>query len=70
MKLSKQHANYQSEITQFIDSLKAKNPNLEASQLAGRALLWDKNPIDLEQQARNQASHVDQQAYPYQNKVR
>lgn len=70
MKLSKQHANYQSEITQFIDSLKEKNPNLEESQRAGRALLWDRSPIDLDQQARNEASQVNQQAYPYQNKVR
>jgi aspartate ammonia-lyase len=70
MKLSKQHSNYQSEITQFIAALKEKNPNLEESQRAGRALLWDKSPIDLEQQARNQDSRINQQAYPYQNKVR
>ena len=70
MKLSKQHSNYQSEATQFINSLKEKNPNLEESQRAGRALLWDKSPIDLEQQARNKASNVSQQAYVYQNKLK
>lgn len=70
MKLSKQHSNYQSEITQFISALKEKNPQLEESQRAGRALLWDKSPIDLDQQARNQASKVDQQAYVYQNKLK
>ncbi|ABR91720.1 Uncharacterized conserved protein [Janthinobacterium sp. Marseille] len=70
MKLSKQHSNYQSEITQFISSLKEKNPNLEESQRAGRALLWDKSPIDLDQQARTKASNVSQQAYVYQNKLK
>ncbi|MDO8304425.1 DUF3460 family protein [Herminiimonas sp.] len=70
MKLSKQHSNYQSEITQFISALKEKNPHLEESQRAGRALLWDKSPIDLEQQARNQESSINQQAYPYQNKLK
>jgi hypothetical protein len=33
---------YQSDATQFIDQLKAKQPDLEARQRAGRALLWDK----------------------------
>ena len=33
---------YQSETTQFIDQLKAAKPTLEAEQLAGRGLLWDK----------------------------
>lgn len=67
---SKQHANYQSEITQFINELKEKNPDLDASQRAGRALLWDKAPIDLDQMDRAKASRVTQQAYVYQNKVR
>lgn len=70
MKLSKQFSSYQSEVTQFISSLKEKNPNLEASQRAGRALLWDKSPIDLDQQARIEASSVNQQAYVYQNKLK
>ena len=33
---------YKSDVTQFIDELKAKKPTLEAEQRAGRALLWDK----------------------------
>ena len=70
MKLSKQHTDYQSEATQFISSLKEKNPHLEESQRAGRALLWDKSPIDLDQQARTKASNVPQQAYVYQNKLK
>jgi hypothetical protein len=52
---------YESEITQFINELKRKNPHLEASQLAGRALLWDKAPIDLDQRERAEASAVKQQ---------
>ena len=67
---SKQQYNYQSEATQFINDLKQKNPNLEASQREGRALLWDKAPIDLDQMERTKSSRVTQQAYVYQNKVR
>jgi hypothetical protein len=70
MKLSKQFSNYQSEATQFIEGLKQKNPNLETSQREGRALLWDKKPIDLDQVKRTDASNVQQQPYVYQNKVR
>ena len=33
---------YRSDTTQFIDALKAENPQLEAQQRSGRALLWDK----------------------------
>jgi len=33
-------------------------------------LLWDKSPIDLDQQARTKASNVPQQAYVYQNKLK
>ena len=36
-------ADYSSEITQFIEQLKAEKPDLEARQRAGRALLWDKH---------------------------
>jgi hypothetical protein len=68
MKLSKQHSCYESEITQFIKSLKEKNPKLEEQQRAGRALLWDKAPIDLDTQARTRESRVKQQAYVYQTK--
>ena len=58
---------YKSEITQFIDELKAKRPTLEQEQRAGRALLWDK-PIDPELQAGYQAGKVPQQPYVYQTK--
>lgn len=67
---SKQQYNYESEATKFINELKQKNPNLEASQREGRSLLWDKAPIDLDQMDRTNASRISQQPYPYQNKVR
>ncbi len=68
MKLSKQYQQYESEITKFIKDLKQKNPKLEEQQREGRALLWDKAPIDLDTVERNEASRVKQQAYVYQNK--
>lgn len=58
---------YKSEVSQFIDELKAKKPTLEAEQRAGRALLWDK-PVDRQAQAEFQAAKVAQQAYVYQTK--
>lgn len=68
MKLTKQFQMYESEITQFINDLKKKNPKLEENQREGRALLWDKAPIDLDLTERNDESRVKQQAYVYQNK--
>lgn len=59
---------YESEATQFINGLKKQNPALEESQRAGRALLWDKSPIDLDWKRRNDDSRIKQQAYVYQNK--
>lgn len=68
MKLSKQFSRYESEITRFIKDLKEKNPKLEEQQRAGRALLWDKSPLDLDARDRAEKSSVKQQAYVYQNK--
>ncbi|MEM4987398.1 DUF3460 family protein [Collimonas sp. H4R21] len=67
MKFSKQINGYQSDITKFVEELKQNNPKLEEQQLAGRALLWDKTPIDLDSQLRTKESRVDQQPYVYQN---
>ncbi|GAC1413006.1 MAG: DUF3460 family protein [Burkholderiaceae bacterium] len=69
MKLTKQFQKYESEMTLFIKRLKAKNPGIEEAQRAGRALLWDKKPIELDQQARDRESLVPQQGYVYQNKL-
>ncbi|MFZ6657683.1 DUF3460 family protein [Undibacterium sp. TJN19] len=68
MKFSKQFQLYESEATQFIKSLKEANPALEQSQRDGRFLLWDKKPVDLDTQKRQQESRINQQAYVYQNK--
>ena len=63
------HTQYESEHTKFIKELKAKTPGMEERQQAGRALLWDKAPITLEEQRRVAESRLRQQAYPYQTKV-
>jgi hypothetical protein len=55
---------YTSEVTQFIDGLKAKKPTLEAEQRAGRALLWDKQ-LDRNAEQGFQDGRLDQQAYVY-----
>lgn len=59
---------YQSDITLFIDQLKAAKPTLEAEQREGRALLWDKN-IDRSAQADISEGNVAQTAYVYQTKI-
>ena len=59
---------YTSDVTQFIEELKAKKPTLEAEQRAGRALLWDKR-LDRDAQAEYGEAAVAQQPYVYQTKV-
>ncbi|MGH8778943.1 DUF3460 family protein [Paraburkholderia sp.] len=56
---------YQSDITQFINQLKDQKPTLEAEQRRGRSLLWDKQPVDLDERERQQASRVEQTPYVY-----
>ncbi len=58
---------YKSEVTSFIEELKAKKPTLEAEQRAGRALLWDRT-LDRSQQSEWQDAAVPQQPYVYQTK--
>jgi Protein of unknown function (DUF3460) len=58
---------YQSDVTRFIDQLKARKPSLEAEQRAGRALLWDR-AIDREAEATWRDAEVPQQPYVYQTK--
>ena len=55
---------YKSDVTNFIEELKAKKPSLEDEQRAGRALLWDK-PLDRGQLAQWQQARVPQQPYVY-----
>ena len=60
---------YSSDITQFIDELKAKKPDLEAEQRAGRALLWDKH-VDREAWSEYRDAQVPQKPYVYQTHVK
>jgi hypothetical protein len=59
---------YKSDISSFIDELKAKKPTLEEEQRAGRALWWDKR-LDRDQQEAWNRARVRQQPYVYQTKV-
>jgi hypothetical protein len=59
---------YKSEVTSFIEELKARKPTLEAEQRAGRALLWDRT-LDRSQQAEWRDAKVPQQPYVYQTKA-
>jgi hypothetical protein len=60
---------YKSDVTQFIETLKAAKPTLEAEQRAGRALLWDR-AIDRQAQADWRDAEVPQQPYVYQTKAK
>jgi hypothetical protein len=57
---------YKSDITLFIEDLKAKKPDLEAQQRAGRALLWDKH-VNRDAADEFRAGNVRQKPYVYQN---
>ena len=59
---------YKSDVTSFIEELKAKKPTLEAEQRRGRALLWDK-ALDRDAQAEYGEAKVPQQPYVYQTKI-
>ncbi len=58
---------YKSDVTSFIEELKAKKPTLEDEQRQGRALLWDKRQ-DIAAQADYSDANVPQQPYVYQTK--
>ena len=60
-----QRPHYTSEVTQFIEQMKAQKPQLEKEQRAGRALLWDK-PVDRDAQQEFKAAQVAQKPYVYQ----
>jgi hypothetical protein len=59
---------YESDLTRFMNELKAKNPQIAQGQAEGLAILWDKDPLDLDQRRRMLESRVKQQAYVYQSK--
>ena len=56
---------YRSEVTQFIDQLKAQDPALEAKQRQGRDLLWDKE-VSRSDWSDYRAAQVEQKSYVYQ----
>ncbi|KGC62133.1 hypothetical protein DM49_3246 [Burkholderia mallei] len=45
--------------------MKQQKPTLEEEQRKGRALLWDKQPIDLEERDAQQRARVRQTPYVY-----
>lgn len=55
---------YQSDVTQFIEQLKADQPDLEARQRAGRAIWWDKH-LDREALQQWRAAQLPAKPYPY-----
>ncbi len=59
---------YESEITKFIRELKTARPHLEAEQRKGRAIWWDKKPLDMRELGEQEAANVPQQPYPYATK--
>ena len=60
---------YTSDVTAFIDEMKAKQPTLEDEQRRGRAIWWERR-IDRTAEAEHAESRVPQQAYVYQTKTR
>ena len=58
---------YTSDVTSFIEQLKANKPTLEDEQRQGRGLLWDKR-VDREAQAEYAEANVPQQPYVYQTR--
>ncbi len=59
-----QRPDYQYETTQFLQQLKQQKPQLQAQQVQGRALLWDKQ-VDREAWEEYQAARVAQKPYVY-----
>ncbi|RRS02674.1 DUF3460 family protein [Aquabacterium soli] len=55
---------YKSDATQFIESLKQRDPQLEDRQRQGRNLLWDKD-LDRDAQAEWRDANVAQSPYVY-----
>lgn len=51
---------YKSDLTQFIERLKQQKPYLEAEQRRGRAIWWDKDPVDLDEMRRAKESSLPQ----------
>ncbi len=61
---------YVSEITRFIEDLKANHPSIVADQAKGRAIWWDKKPQTQDEAERVAESRVPQPGYVYQTKFK
>lgn len=59
---------YESDFTKFIRELKAARPHLEEDQRKGRAIWWDKTPLNVMEKAEQDGARVPQQPYPYATK--
>jgi hypothetical protein len=62
-------ADYQSDVTQFIEQLKTERPDIEAQQRAGRAIWWDKH-LDREAIGEWKQAQVPQKPYVYGNETK
>ena len=60
---------YKSDVSSFIDALKANKPTLEDEQRRGRAIWWDRR-VDLQAETEYEDARVRQQPYVYQTKQR
>ena len=60
---------YKSDVSSFIDALKANKPTLEDEQRRGRAIWWDRR-VDLQAETEYENARVPQQPYVYQTKQR
>lgn len=59
---------YSSEFSQFIQALKQQNPEIERRQQLGRALLWDKKPINMQERREFNSAKIKQTSYVYYEK--
>ncbi len=59
-------AKYESDITQFLRRLKEEKPHLAEAQRQGRAILWEKDPLDLKTLEQERQVRVRQKPYVYQ----
>ncbi len=67
MSLFNKQTAYVSDFSRFLADMKQQNPKLESEQQSGRARLWDKDKLDLDEMRRTQESRVKQKAYVYQS---
>ena len=59
---------YESDFTKFIRDLKTARPHLEEDQRKGRAIWWDKTPLNVTEKAEQDEARVPQKPYPYATK--